>query len=251
MKKYGILLCAYNTADYIDDCLESFIGDDRFVISAVSVPFLEYRSQEDLNDGTTDKLREYLNKGDIHNLVDRPKFIKEHEARNLALKFLKDSGVDYIFIVDSDEIYSKEDLDNIVEWVENNPANWYRVCLKNYVFDKDTYLADPFDPPRIFTVNSGNLMLANMYWDNDFLFFNTDTNQLLKYTDVKNNLRIPKEVAWVTHYSWMNDEIGKRKVEYQQNHFGHSSFKWDKNNGLTFDENYYKMIGEDVPKTLI
>jgi hypothetical protein len=30
------------------------------------------------------------------------------------------------------------------------------------------------------------------------------------------NTEASKEIAWINHYSWLNNEIGKRKVDYQK-----------------------------------
>lgn len=250
--KYGILFCGYNSEQYVEKSLRNFIGRDNFIISAVSVPFLEYREQNIQEDSTTKILQEYLDKRLIHNLVKFPKYIKEHEARNLALKYLKQQKVDYVFLVDADEDYQKEEIDKICEFVEKDSENlWWRICLKNFVFDKETYLEEPFSPPRIFKVNSEEYSLSEMVWDNDFAFIKKSTGELINYLYVKNSI-VPQDLVWVDHFTWMSDETSKRKVAYQQSHFGAGicSYKWDyEKDCLTFNEDYFILRDIERPKT--
>ena len=168
--KIGVIFCAYNSEPYVRDALSSFIEDDRFIISAVSVPFKEYDQQEFYEDETTNILREYKEKGLIENLVDSPRFILEHEARNLALDYLKKEKVDFVMLADGDELPTKSDLDNIVEFISNDDSLWYKIALKNFVFDKEHYLEEPFCPPRIFRMDSKDYEGVSFYGDNVFNF---------------------------------------------------------------------------------
>lgn len=246
--KIGILFCGYNSEEYVEKSLSSFLNKDEFVISAVSVPFLEYKHQDPFEDDTTNILRRYLEEGKIHYLVDFPKFIKEAEARDLALDYLLTEGVDYFWLVDADEVYSEENIKKIKNYVQKNDASWYSISLKNYVFDKQHFLDEPFCPPRIFKVNCDNKFFEPRFiWDNDIIYQSRDLD-IRHYSELP-HLNIPKNVAWVDHYSWMNDNIGERKVKYQQSHFGHCSFKWDEvGKQLKFDENYFKKNGIPIPK---
>jgi glycosyltransferase involved in cell wall biosynthesis len=245
--KIGVIFCAYNSEPYVRDALSSFIEDDRFIVSAVSVPFKEYDQQEFYEDETTNILREYKEKGLIENLVDSPRFVLEHEARNLALEYLKKEKVDFVMLVDGDEVYQKSDLDNIVEFISNDDSLWYKIALKNFVFDKEHYLEEPFCPPRIFRMDSKDYEGVSFYWDNDFTF----QHKIFRARKNHNQFlckQIPQELVWVTHYSWMNDEIGKRKAEYQLSHMGICSYKWE--DGLKINEDFYKKAGQEIPKIL-
>lgn len=249
--KLGILLTAYNVEPYIHDCLAPFLGRGDCVISAVSVPFAEYRQQEFYEDGTTQILQEYKNRGEIDHLVIFPRFLKESDARNLALEKLKEENVDFLLILDGDEVYREEQVDSIIQFIEENNSVWYRLCLKNFVFDKEHYLEEPFAPPRIFRMETEQWKLNNFYWDNDISYWNKLNGGQIKYDDILKNQTIPKEIAWIDHYSWLSDEIGKRKTLYQLQHFGLCSYDWDEEeNKLIFNEDYYKKTGQQKPKIL-
>lgn len=248
--KVGILYCGYNSEEYVYDSLAPFVARDDFIISAVSVPFAEYRNQDPYEDRTTSILRNYLKKDRIHNLVDFPKFIKEHEARDLALQFLLQKGVDLIFLVDADEIYTDENIEDILTFVKNNEAAWYTVSLKNFVFDKKHYLEEPFSPPRIFRTKYKQFIHPQMYWDNDFAYHDIDADKFVTQNDLP-KLDIPKEVAWVDHYTWLSDNIGKRKVKYQEDRGWECSYRWNRQEGkLEFNTDFYKNKGVNIPTVL-
>ena len=250
-KTIGILFCGYNTEEYVKQSLSSFIGKDNFIISAVSVPFAEYADQDDFEDETTNILRTFYEKGKIHNLVTTPRFISEADARNLALDYLLKEKVDYIWLVDADEIYTDENISNICQFIENDSENfWWRLCLKNFVFGKETYMEEPFTPPRIYMTEPMGFRHPIFYWDNDISYISMQTFGRISQ-DSLSSATVPKETAWVDHYSWMNDQIGKRKVEYQQKHFGHCSFKWNEQESkLQFDESYFEKTKEQKPKLI-
>ena len=58
--KYGIIYCGYNTEEYVVDSITPFLERDNFVVSAVSLPFAEYKDIDDFKDATTDILRELV-----------------------------------------------------------------------------------------------------------------------------------------------------------------------------------------------
>lgn len=229
--KFGILLTAYACEDTLRRCLEPWIKL-QFPISAVSVPFEEYKDVEQNNEATTEILiEEGLG-------IFEPKFIKEHEARNLALSKLLESNVDYIWLLDGDEIYTEEQIKRIIEFVEaHEDICWFSIPFKNFVFDENQYV-EGFCPPRIFHTNYQNCKLLKAYWDNDFLYSYKDSE--ISYKQLS-TLSIPKKISNIKHLTWLNNERSKKKVEYQMKHFkGVCSYAWNKaENKLEFNQDYY------------
>ena len=251
MNTYGIIYCAYNTEEYVLDSIEPFLNQSNHVVSAVSVPFMEYKDIDDFHDNTTQLLEGLLNDGRLKYLVDTPKFVPEATARNHALEHLKKHNVDYVWLVDSDEFYTEGDIEEIETYVENSEQNLFKLSLRNFVFDKDHYLEEPFCPPRIFKTKiyvpelEDFIRLENFYWDNDIYSYE---NEVIKYSDVEDPTIIPEEVAWIRHYTWLNDTIGKRKVAYQHKHFGHCGYKWnEEKNSLEFDEEFHQKHNIPIP----
>tara|TARA_R100000479_G_scaffold164272_1_gene103080 strand:+ start:675 stop:1436 length:762 start_codon:yes stop_codon:yes gene_type:complete len=250
MKKYGIIYCAYNTEDYVLKSIEPFLKRDNHIVSAVSVPFKEYKGIDTLHDHTTDLLRELVEQKKLKYLVDSPQYITEAEARNFALFYLKKYNLDYIWLVDSDEFYTEDDIEKIEEYVESSNKNLFKIPFKNHVFDLDHYLEEPFCPPRIFKTNINNeYSLESFYWDNDICYSNSE--QLIKYDLIEDLETIPKDTVFIPHFTWLNDKIGKRKVEYQHRHFGHCGYKWNyAKHCLEFDEEFHKKHNIPIPNVL-
>jgi glycosyltransferase involved in cell wall biosynthesis len=245
--KIGFLLCAYNQEEFIGDCLKDlvkFSTKNGHLISAVSVPFAEYKDLEVQVDSTTDILRKRLLSGDIDFLTDSPDHMAEADARTAALKPLLDC--DLIWLVDSDEIYSYEQLNDIANFVENSEfINWFSLSFKNYV--GEGYLKEAFTPPRIFNTKIKNGKLSHFYYDNDVMY---DTKYGQVNYKVMSSKLVPASVAWIDHLSWTNTDKNKLKCDYQNKHFGHCSYKWEDGQGIIFDDNYYKKTGELKPEII-
>jgi hypothetical protein len=250
MNKFGIIFCGYNQEEHVEEALFPFLNDERFVVVCVSVPFQEYQSF-DYEDNTTEILRKLHNQGLFKYFIDSPKYIKDHNARNLAIKVLKENDVDYFWIADADEKPTKEDINKIIEFVENdNDSFWWSLSYKNYIFDDKQYLEEPFCPPRIFKKEKMGCIFNGFYWDNCADYESVSGN-LISYTSLRNKT-ISKDIAWIKHYTWPNNKLGEMKVIYQNKHHnnGICSFDWDEEKGLIFNESYYKNLGKSLPVIL-
>lgn len=257
MATIGILFCGYRTIEYVAASLRPWqeaqtdkLGNNEWVISAVSLPFDKYKDMNDANtdDGTQAYLRDEYNNHRIDYLATEPEFLDEAAARNLALKPLLAAGCDLIWCWDSDEIIKEEQIEKILKFIENNLfENWFSLSYKNYVFDKNTYITEPFTPPRIFRVNAGGLSLNKFYWDNDILYYYGIKGIKISYKELSNKT-IPSNLVLIDHFTWLNDEKSKNKCEYQKKHFGHCGYRWnDIENKLEFDTNFYLKNGLMIP----
>lgn len=277
--KIGILYCAFNCEEYLDKSLTPWVSarasglmGHEFVISVVSVPFEEYKDIEIKADETPAKLAEYLKSGAIDSLIVGPKFVKEHVARNNALKYLLNRSVDYVILWDGDEVPTEDNIKKILHFVYmNNHIDWFSISYKNFVFDEKTYLVDPFCPPRIFKVLAFPWKIFGFFWDNDIQYIEySPTDGMLMarenktYTDLLPasinpsegmsytrlpGMIIPPSVAWVDHYTWIDNEKTRAKVAYQNKHFG-GKCGYQVNpvtSKLEFNELYYRSIGTFTP----
>jgi hypothetical protein len=238
--KIGIILTAYGMVDYIDDCLRSWVAartqrldDHEFVICAVSVPFASFPNTAD--DGTIAKLHNFVDSGEIDHLITEPVGILETEARGLALSYLKTKDVDAVWQVDIDEQYTQQDISRILRYVDGQPYTAaFRLCLKNYIFDQKTYLAEPFTPMRIHRLKSGSLALKGFWADNNMFYTPESSDEIIR-DDRLANTTVPSAVAWVRHITWQSDSRSRSKVAYQLARWGACSFRWDESKGLMFD----------------
>lgn len=209
--KIGVIFCGYNCEDFVNECLSAWqeVKSPDFIYSCVSVPFEKFDNEPP--DYTVEKIKN-LNLMDF--LFADSQARSEIEARGICLEFLKNQGCSIVWQVDlSDEKYSVENIKNIVEYVEKNPSFvWFKIALKNYVFDKKTYLKEPFYPPRIFRVSAPPYSLGTFRDDNSCTYFyqNAEIPDLF----VKNK-QIPTSVAWVYHFSWSDVTRSLKKINYQ------------------------------------
>ena len=242
--RFGIIYAGFNNFKYAKLSILPWITlkymyPQNFFISAVSVPFLEYKNENINPDETTDFLKTLSKAKFIDSCFHEPKYIKENEARNLALFDLLSKGVDYIMIVDSDELYQTEEIIKIINFIKTNNFDGYKINFKNYIFDGKSYL-EGFCPPRVYKNNIHN-GINSFYWDNEIIYNNGKTDKNIRFID------IPKDIAFIKHMTWLN-ENGKEKVEYHKKHFGACSYFWDENNKtLKLDLEYYDRMGYDRP----
>ncbi len=245
--KIGLIYCAYNTIEYVEDTLKPWqqsqadkLGNHEWLISVVNVPFTQYKEMNLPEDGTRAFLREEFNKFRIDYLFTEPEFVEEATARNLALQPLLEAKCDTIIMIDSDEFFTIQQIANIFEFIKLNPwESWYAISYKNFVFNKDTYLTEPFTPPRIFKVKTNGYTLRRYYYDNDITYQLDGKDILISYKGLPNKI-IPSTVSFVRHLTWLNDEKSRQKILYQNSRQGWvCGYRWDEKEGLKFNEQFY------------
>lgn len=252
MSVFGIIFCAYNTADLLLISLPPWIaarraslGGHQFKICAVCCPF-EGFNHEDPVDNTLEVLRTHFVRGEIDHIVVSSVPVSEVKARGEALKWLVgEGGVDYLWQVDNDEQFTEQDIFNVAQYVQDHRhVPWFRVSYRNLVFDTSHYLAEHFTPARIHRVDAGQGLRATGFWD--------DNNVLYPpYRDVQlASITIPARVAAPLHYSWLNNNRSRLKIQYQieGRKWPSCSFRWDEKLGLCFNEAHFAARGEPLPE---
>lgn len=252
--KIGVIFCGYNTEDYLQQSLSPWIearlnklDGHSFVISAVSKPFKNFPSQ--IRDSTTKQLSISHSKGLIDQAFCGDSLINEWEARDLCLQFLIKSDCNLIWQVDSDEFYNLKFISNIINYIKRDKLiGWYKICLKNYVFDTNTYLEEPFTPPRVHRVNIGKYKIYKFSYDNDICYKN-ELEEVRGQEQFGNKI-IPKQIAFIPHFTWMNNIKSKNKIQYHNQRGWTCSYKWDEEKGLQFNPDYYTQQGKNIPNLL-
>jgi autotransporter strand-loop-strand O-heptosyltransferase len=241
-KKIGLLLTAYNCENYVNPCLDPWMKlkeKHNIKIAVNSGMFSDYKALgfENRNQGTLDKLNKY--KFDYFIKTDDQNLLDEDSSRNKCLNYLiNEQHCDLIWILDADEIYKELEIENIINYVNKNDALYYSVNFKNYLFTKD-YSSD-YLPPRIFWTNK-NSGIKKFHFDNHITYNDNSVSEALPHHE------IPKNVAYVDHYSWLaEDSRTKEKIIYQNKRFAGEenakcAFVWDDNyDCLIFNENFYQ-----------
>ncbi len=240
--KVGLIYCAWQAADLVPLSLTPWIeakrarlGGHDYVICAVSVPFESFPQTEE-RDRTRSILGAHAQAGDIDHVVVNDRPMKETAARGSALRWLEEKGAEVVWQWDSDEVTDAAEIERTLRFVETRPQiAWFRGSLRNYVFDRQTYLTESFTPPRIHRMRVGGYRAGGFWDDNNVSYYGTVTRDILRDVNFP-NVTIPKAVAWVRHFSWLNDERSRAKVLYQESRGWKCSFKWDETKGLVWNE---------------
>lgn len=241
--KIGVLLSSYNSEEYIDECLK---------------PWFELRETMDITIGCNSGMyKDYLNFGftpknkpTLHKLVNydldfliatgSKSLLGENDSKNSILHVLKNK-CDVVWIVDSDEFYTKEEILSIVKYIEETPQyDWYTVNFKNYTFEKNLWV-DGFNPPRIFRTDR-NGGINEFYFDNHISYNDGDI------FENKPSNSIPRNIAWVKHYSWLTDDPRtNEKISYQNMRFDGGCSLGFVNGKLNFINEFYENRGLEPP----
>jgi hypothetical protein len=248
--KYGILCNFYGFPEYLDKVLSSWIGVEKdLVFAASSCKFNEYLDINYVKEDKITKLKlenEYKHKFPF---IYTDTVSNDSVVRNPPLQFLLQQNVDYIWLLDEDEFYSVEEINNIINFVEQQEfISYFKINFKNF-FNDENHWVDGFCPPRIFKTKFNNFKLNSFYYEND-VYYVDQNNYQINYKDLS-NLSIPKSIAHVNHYSWCGDKsFLQNKVKYQNYRYkGICSYKWNfEKDCLDFNEDFYKMTNQSIPE---
>lgn len=248
MNKIGLILCCFNEKDFISDCLKSWIEfrkTNPLLISVLDVCFDE-NGTGNSTDGSLELLTEYQKEGKIDYFQSLWTGLKEHEARNVALKWLLNEGAETILSVGVDEFYKLEEIKQIFEYVNREEfIAVFKIPYKNYTFSRSQYTLG-FCPHRIWRVSYNGWKVNSFAWDDDIDYVNDKGEKVLD-----RNLPI-KTVPGIniSHYSWCDVQRSINKIKYQESHFQNGAgCSFRVNNGkIEFNLEYFKKTGQSIPE---
>lgn len=247
MNKIGLIIAQHNEINYLAPCLQNWISyreHNPLLINVLDVCFTE-NGEGNSTDGSLRLLKQYKNDFKIDFLNILPPGLKEHEARNVALKQLLEQGCSLIVSIGSDEIFLLSDIQKIFEYVKKEEfIAVFKIPYKNYVFDKWHFVRG-FAPHRIWRVNYNGYKLNQFEWDDDISYIKDDEQILDKQLPIK---IIPNiEIA---HFTWCDLERSIDKIKYQELHFKNGAgCSFRVNNGkIEFNPEYYKKTNQSFPE---
>jgi hypothetical protein len=248
--KIGILCNLYGFPNYLDRVLTPWLDfKDEFIFAAASVKFDQYININYIKEDATTKELLKTKYSNLISYIYSDEVSNDSIVRNKPLEYLIKQGVDYIWLLDGDEFYTKQEILNIKNFVLNQEfICWFRLNFKNYFNNEYTWI-DGFCPPRIFKTNFNKLKIDSFYFENDINY--SDGNSLIDYKKLS-NLEIPKNLAHIKHYSWCGDkEFLRNKVKYQNFRYnGICSYKWNiSEEKLELNDDFYKNY--NIPKPTI
>ena len=252
--KIGLLLTVYNCDKYIDAVLEPWFKlkeKYNIVIAANSGMFSDY-----LTLGIpyrNEKTLEKLSKWDIDFLLTTKgkNLLTEDEQRNTCLNYLKRHNCDLLWVIDGDEEYTVSQIELILEFIKKNQEpDYYSVNFKNLTIHEHLFM--DYTHGRISWMNRHGGP-AYFYFDNQILYEDgTNFNQVT-------SLEIPKNVAYVKHYSWLsNDTRSLDKIPYQRLRYeGYEvkrpeecrcQYEWNhEKNRLEFSKDFHQCRDIEIP----
>ena len=245
--KIGLIICAYNCQDTIEECLRPWVELNHegveLEFAVVSVRFNTFPERENIT--TIKKLMPFMlqTRGVI---MEYPTSLSETDCRNMGLTYLLDKKVDLVWILDADELYTKDQILKTIKRVEENPLTvWWRIPFKNYIFEGKHWI-DGFCPPRIFRVSVGDKILSEFYWDNDVNYKNIEGDHTFDYQTLASSM-IPKGIAHVRHLTWLHSN-SKAKIEHQLAHYKQCSYQWNETEQkVELSTEFYKTHNQPLP----
>jgi len=251
--KIGVIFAIYGCEDYVDRCLTPWFNlkrDHDFILTATSGRFKDYADLGILNKNksTLRKLIEW--DFDFISMTGGENLLDEDSSRNRCLDFLKPHSCDLIWLVDGDEFYTEDQIRQTIQWIENNPEHdAFSLYLKNYTI-RHPLFTDTWDRPTIYrNMKWGGI--GRFYFDSLFIF--SDDEHSIKDVEI---VKIPRNVCFPEHYSWLPTEAVKDKIAYQNKRYNgvdndipkgcRCSFEWNEN-GLEFSHSFWKCRGLQIP----
>lgn len=248
--KIGILFASYNCADYIDKCFQPWLNlrEELNLVLASTNGRYDLSTKESDAKGSHSLLK--LIGKDLDFLVHssgKDHRWSEEQSRTYMLNFMNDQKVDLIWCVDADEFYSENDIKNILNYIKiNNQYDAYSVRFKNYVFELP-YWIDGFRKDVIYWTNRhGGIKCFN--FDNDITYNNSMIIQ-----NNNNKIIIPRSIAHIDHYTWLNNDsripekIRNQNIKYDGEFGAKCAYKYNDDNKLVFNELFWRSRNLEIP----
>lgn len=237
--RLGVVVSVYNSINFLSEFLSPWIKARKELdikIVFVDAKFKNFEGESNSTDGTTEYLVEKLNCGLIdyygHYFHDK----EENEVRNIGINMLLQMGCSHILSSAPDEIFTIDQIKYIYNYIQKDEfIAYYRLNYKNYIGNKDTFIRG-FCPKRIWKVNLTAYKLKGLRFDDDAEYQGAITRDI--QPDDNFAQRVIPNVE-INHYTWLNNETSRKKIEYQTKRGWICSYKW-KDGKVVFNPEYYK-----------
>lgn len=250
MNKIGLICALHNEIDFIPRCLEPWIEyrkNNQLLISCLDVSFLENGGGKS-TDGSAELLEKYKEENKIDFYQQLGNGLKEHEARNVTLKWLLEHGVDTILSIGIDEMFKIDEITKIFDYVQKEQfVAVFKIHYKNYVGDEKHYV-NGFTPNRIWRVNYNKCQLKEFVWDDDQKYITEQGQEVM-------DRNLPTKIIpgiQIKHLSWLNGRRSKNKIIYQNAHFSTGcGYKWnEQTQSVEINYEFFKKTGQIPPEIL-
>jgi hypothetical protein len=212
--RIGVIFAAYNCEESVDSCLAPWFSMREsfdLILTGTSGRFSDYQRLgiPNKNKGTLKKLVSW--DFDYLSITGGDKLLDEDTSRNRCLDYLKSYNCDLIWLVDLDEFYTCEQIISIIDYVNSNlEINNFWINFKNYTIKYPLFL--PWRRPTLYRNNIRG-GIRNFYFDSYFSYSDGST------IEDENRIVIPREFAYIDHFSWISRDAVKDKIQYQNSRY--------------------------------
>lgn len=248
--KIGVQILAYNCHETLDRLLEPWLKvkkDLNIKIWIGSGQFKLYKDlgYEDKNSKTIDLIKnKYFNHIDFLWTPGENGHESDQGTRTKSIEYFNSEDIDLMWVVDSDEFYTENEIRSIYNWVlSNKQYDWYSINFKNLIGDTTSFI--DFEVARIswYKRNGG---ITGYYFDCHFMYGAGEYGNFY-------NTCIPTHVANPLHFTWtnnLNSGVSSKDKIYYQNHFYNDgcSFKVNELGEIEFNKEFYESHGLQIPK---
>lgn len=209
--KFGAVYCLYDDHEYLDISLETIKNKlDKVLFLISDIPWNGKKSD---NSSTIKKVKDLCKENKNFELIEGH-WTNEIDQRNFGLSKFYKEGIDYCFIIDSDEMYYSSHFDNIKEFIRKNSQiaafhiEWNTYWTKQYyvISPREYYkpvIAVKVDSFQFTKIRHG---ITSISRTGEFVFQTKETSY--------NGVVIPEQVAFCFHFSYArSNEFMKRKLE--------------------------------------
>ena len=124
--KIAAVYSIFNEEDYIEYSIKSIYNwVDKIVVMLAAAPWDAYGSEANMyysKSDSTEKIIASLAKTHDKIFVIKGVWHSEIDQREAGMSYLRGMDIDYYFLIDGDEVYRKDHLDNIRDEIESHPA---------------------------------------------------------------------------------------------------------------------------------
>lgn len=224
--KFGAVYCIYDDHEYIDISLFHIKNElDKVLFLISDVP---WNGKKTDNSKTIEVIQKLCKENSNFQLI-QGHWTNEITQRNFGLELFYKEGIDYCFIIDSDEIYSENHFKNIKQFIlQNKNITAFHIQWNTY-WKKDYYIIQPreyYNPVICVKVENFNFTTIRHGQTN---IIRTGGALLTTQQNSYNGVVIPEQVGICYHLSYARDnEYMKRKLE-TNSHAPEFIFNWYNN----------------------
>ncbi len=214
--KFSFVMIVLNGMPLIEYALKSIYDfAHEIIIVEGSVEKCMFAADPDgsSTDGTVEFITSFSDRQNKIKLI-QGKWPEKCEMQNEALKYVNG---DYVWLIDSDEVYKREDLEKIKEIIKADPTvtqvdfipdNFWKGL--DYIFVSDKFYEEPHHYRRLFKYKPGAVFTSHrpptMFWPNSSL----STEQM----NLIDGLQTRQRGIILYHYSYVLERQVAQKMEY-------------------------------------